>query len=80
MNSLLNGMGGGGNNIMAQAFAAMMSGQSPKQFLMNLAKSNPQLQGLDFDNLEQTANKVCADNGQDPETLKNKIMSKFTNI
>ena len=64
MNSIMN-MLGGNNNIMMQAFGAMMRGESPKQFLSNLAKNNPQLQGLNFDNLEQTAQQVCNEKGVD---------------
>ena len=64
MNSIL-GMLGGNNNIMMQAMGAMMRGESPRQFLSNLAQNNPQLKGLNLDNLEQTAQQVCNDKGID---------------
>jgi hypothetical protein len=79
MNSLLKNMGGGGN-VMMQAFAAMMSGQSPKEFLTNLAKTRPELQGMDFDNLEKTANEVCDKKGVDPEEVKADLKGKFANL
>ena len=41
--NILGLLGGGGNNIMLQAFGAMMQGQKPEQFLQNLTKSSPQL-------------------------------------
>ena len=61
MNSIL-GMFGQNNNIMMQAFGAMMRGESPKQFLQGLAQNNPALQGLDLNNLQQTAQQVCDSN------------------
>ena len=41
------------NNILMQAVAAMMRGESPQTFLQNLAKDHPQLQGLDFTNINK---------------------------
>ena len=76
MNSIMN-MLGGNNNIMMQAMGAMMRGESPKQFLQNLAQSNPQLQGMDFSNLQQTAQQVCNNNGVDMNSKMNEIKSKF---
>ena len=75
MNSILGMMGNG--NIMMQAFGAMMRGENPKQFLSNLAQSNPQLKGLDFNNLQQTAQQVCNDNGVDMNAKINEIKSQL---
>lgn len=61
------------NNIMMQAVGAMMRGESPQAFMQNLAKSNPQLQGLDLNNLNQTAEQLYAQNGQDINAVKSKI-------
>jgi hypothetical protein len=36
----------GNNNMMMQAFGAMMRGESPGDFLKNLANTNPQSQYL----------------------------------
>lgn len=60
-NPLMSLLGNQNNSIMLQAFSAMASGQSPQAFLTNLAKSNPQLQGIDFSNLEQAGRQLCKD-------------------
>lgn len=70
MNPLFNMMG---NNPMMQAISAMMRGESPQQFLQSLAKSNPQLQGLDLSNLEQTAKTLCNKKGVDVNDAINKV-------
>ena len=63
----------GNNNMMMQAMGAMMRGESPQEFLKNLANNNPQLQGLDLDNLESTAKTLCDKNGVDMNQLADKI-------
>ena len=77
MNSIMNMLGNGNNNIMFQAMGAMMRGESPRQFLSNLAQNNPQLQGLDFNNLQQTAEKVCKENNVDMNSKINELKSSF---
>lgn len=62
-----------GNPMMMQAFGAMMRGESPSTFLKNLANSNPQLQGLDLDNLESTAQALCQKNNVNMNELADKI-------
>ena len=62
-----------GNNMMMQAFGAMMRGESPSDFLKNLANTNPQLQGLDFDDLEGTAKALCEKNNFDMNQLADQI-------
>ena len=74
MNSILGMLGN--NNIMLQAMGAMMRGENPRQFLSNLAQSNPQLRNLNLDNLEQTAQQVCKENNVD----MNAKMSEIRNI
>ena len=71
-NSLLS-IFGGGNNIMMQAVGAFMRGESPQMFLQNLARTNPNLQGLDLTNINATAQKVCRDHGVDPDKLTAEI-------
>lgn len=61
------------NPMMMQAFGAMMRGESPSSFLKNLANSNPQLQGLDLDNLEGTARALCEKNNVNMEQLADQI-------
>ena len=59
--------------MMMQALGAMMRGESPQAFLKNLANTNPQLQGLDFDNLESTAKALCDKNNVNMNELADKI-------
>jgi len=61
------------NNFMMQAMGAMMRGENPQDFLKNLANTNPQLQGLDLDNLEGTAKALCEKNNVDMNELADKI-------
>lgn len=68
------------NNIMMQAVGAMMRGESPQAFMQNLAKSNPQLQGLDLNNLNQTAEQLYQKNGQDINDAKSKISQFISGI
>lgn len=63
----------GNNGMMLQAMGAMMRGESPSDFLKNLANTNPQLQGLDLDNLESTAAALCKKNNVDMNQLADKI-------
>ena len=62
-----------GNPMMMQAMGAMMRGENPRSFLKNLANSNPQLQGLNLDNLEETAKSLCEKNNVNMEQLAEQI-------
>ena len=64
--------------MMMQAMGAMMRGESPRAFLQNLAQTNPQLQGLDFNNLESTAKALCEKNNVNMEQLAAQI-KEFAN-
>ena len=64
------------NNIMMQAVGAMLRGETPQSFLQNLAKTNPELQGLDLNNPGKAAEKLYADKGQDISAAKSSIMDK----
>ena len=75
MNPLMNL---GNNNMMIQAFGAMMRGESPQAFLKNLANTNPQLQGLNLDDLEGTAKALCDKNNVNMQELAAKIQ-EFAN-
>lgn len=75
MNPLMNL---GNNSMMMQAFGAMMRGESPQTFLKNLANTNPQLQGLNLDDLEGTAKALCEKNNVNMEELAQKI-TEFAN-
>ena len=67
-----------GTNMMLQAFGAMMRGESPTDFLKNLAKTEPKLQGLNLDNIEATAKDLCEKNNIDMDALSKQI-SEFAN-
>lgn len=68
----------GNNNMMMQALGAMMRGESPQAFLKNLANTNPQLQGLNLDDLEGTAKALCEKNNVNMNELAQKI-TEFAN-
>ena len=61
------------NKYVMQAIGAMMRGENPQTFMKKLADTNPQLQGLDLDNLESTAKALCDKNGIDMNELAGKI-------
>lgn len=61
-----------------QAVGAMIRGESPQQFMQNLAKTNPQLQGLDLSNLDKTAEDLCNKNGEDYNAAKQSIRSRIS--
>ena len=75
MNPIMQMLGNNNNgmNMMMKAFGAMMRGESPTDFLKNLAKTTPQLQGLDLDNLEGTAKSICEQRNIDMNNLKSQI-------
>ena len=66
------------SNIMMQAVGAMLRGESPQSFLQNLAKTSPELQGLDLSNPSQAAEKLYKDKGQDISAAKSSIMDKVS--
>ena len=80
MNPILQMLTGnnGASNIMMQAFGAMMRGESPTDFLKNLAKTEPKLQGLNLDDLEGTARAECEKRNVDMNNLKSQI-EEFAN-
>lgn len=63
----------GNNNMMMQALGAMMRGENPRSFIKNLANSNPQLQGLNLDDLQGTAQELCNRNNVDMNQLADRI-------
>ena len=80
-NPILQMLGGSQNpqsNIMMQAVGAMMRGETPQSFLQNLAKTMPELQGLDLTNLDKTAEKLYQEKGQDINAAKSSIMEKMS--
>lgn len=71
MNPLM--MLGNNNNMMMKAMGAMMRGEDPRTFIKNLANTNPQLQGLDLNDLQGTANALCEKNNIDMGQLSDQI-------
>lgn len=61
------------NKMILSALGAMMRGESPTDFLKNLARTNPQLQGLNMDDLEGTAQALCNQKGVNMEQLAEQI-------
>lgn len=67
-------------NILMQAMGAALRGESPQDFMQNLAKTHPQLRQLDLSNLQQTAQQVCQQNGVDMQQMINQIDGVTNNI
>ena len=63
----------GNNKYVMQAIGAMMRGENPQVFMKNLANTNPALQGLNLDNLEETARALCEKNNVDMNQLADQI-------
>lgn len=63
-----------------QAVGAMLRGESPQSFLQNLAKTNPQLQGLDLNNLDKTAKELCDKNGEDYNAAKASVKTQVDQL
>ena len=64
--------------MMLQAMGAMMRGENPTDFLRKLASTTPQLQGLNFDDLEGTAKALCEKNNVNMNELAAQIQ-EFAN-
>ena len=65
--------GGQSRNLMLSAMGAMMSGKSPQEFL----RSIPELSGMDFTNIQGTAEKLCKEKGVNIEDAKRMISSQI---
>lgn len=72
-NPLMSIFGGGNNNIFLQAVGAMMRGESPKDFMRNLANSNPALRGINLDDINGSARRLCQERGVDADKLASEI-------
>lgn len=78
-NSLLNifgGMMGGNGNIFTQAVGAMMRGESPRDFMRQLANTNPALRGINLDDIDGEAQRICREHGVDAGKLTAEIREK----
>lgn len=78
MNILGGFSGGGGNSLLFQAVGAMMRGESPQDFVRNLANTRPELKGIDLNDINGAAQKVCREHGVDAEKLTAEITQKVS--
>lgn len=60
-------------NLVMKAIGSMMRGESPTDFMKNLAKTNPIFQGYDYDNLDATVDKVCKEKNADRDSISAEI-------
>ena len=75
-NSLMSFFGGSNGNLFMQAVGAFMRGESPQVFLRNLAQTNPALRGIDLNDINGSARRVCQEHGVDADKLASEIKSK----
>ena len=84
LNPILQTLGQGSknnsNNVMLQAVAAMIRGESPQEFMKNLARTDSRLQGLDLNNLSGTAEKLYNSQGKDISQAKQDIIENVNNL
>lgn len=67
----------GQKDIFMQAYAAMMRGETPQQFLKKLAETDPRLKDLDLTNPTKAAEDLCKQNGKDFNQEKAGIISRI---
>ena len=82
-NSLMNflsGMGGGSGGIFMKAVGAFMRGESPQDFMKNLARTNPSLGGIDLSNLNGEAERICRERGIDPDKLTERVKATISGM
>ena len=60
-------------SLLLQAIGAAMRGESPQQFMQNLANQHPQLRQYDLTNLQSTAQQVCQQKGVNMNDVINQI-------
>lgn len=56
--------------LVMKAAGAFMRGESPSQFMKNLALTNPVFQGYNFDDIDATAEQICQANNANMESMK----------
>ena len=65
-----------GQNMMMRAMSAMMSGQTPQQFL----RSIPELNNMDFNNIQNAAQQLCQQRGINYEQAKSQISNQLAGM
>ena len=78
-NSLMSILGNisGNSNLLLQAFGAMMRGESPQAFMQNLAQTRPELRGIDLNDINGSAERLCRERNVDPGKLAEEIKAKL---
>ena len=67
--SIFGSMTGGNGGIFMKAVGAFMRGESPQDFLRNLANTNPALRNVDLNDINGSAQRICRERGVDPDKL-----------
>ena len=83
LNPILQTLGQGStnnNNVMLQAVAAMIRGESAQDFMKNLARTDSRLKGLDLNNLGETAEKLYSSQGKNINQAKQDIINNVNNL
>lgn len=78
--NILSGFSGGNGGLMMQAIGAMMRGESPQTFLQNLARTRPELQGMDLTDINAAAHRVCQERGVDEAKLTAEIRQSVSGM
>ncbi len=78
--NVLSGGGGGYMQVLMQAVGAAMRGESPEAFMKTLAQTNPQLKGLDLNNLEGTARSLAQQKGADINQVAESVKSSLNKL
>lgn len=79
-NSLLSIFGGGNSGLFMKAVGAMMRGESPQEFIRNLANTTPELRGVDLNDINGSAQRICREHGVDAGKLTEEIKQSIASI
>ena len=66
--------------ILLQALGAAMRGETPESFLKGLAQTNPQLRGVDLNDLEGSARQIAAAQGKDLNTVAGDVKAMVNKL
>ena len=79
-NPLMSIFGGGNSGLMMQAIGAMMRGESPQDFMRNLANTNPALRNVDLNDINGSAERICRERGVDAGKLSAEIKQTVQSV
>lgn len=66
--------------LIGRMIGAAMSGKSPENFLNTLAQTDSRFKGMDFTNLDKTAQEVCNKNNIDMSDAVKKVSGGIGNF